>query len=469
MEIAPSWRSDATPGVGTNRATVMPKSNGDCKPAGAGVVYLTHDERYWLKAVRLTISVLLGGLSVLLIGYGLLGTLLGVRATLESFTNIQTGSIMAGYYAGYILGTWRGPGIIRRVGHIRTFAAFAALGSATTLLFGLLANPWMWFVLRVLNGVSVVGLYMVVESWLNEQTPGSRRGRVFAVYMITTLLALAGGQFLLLVYDPAGLAPFALATVFIIFAILPIAVTRVTEPRIEAHEHLPLRRLFELSPFGTAGAFAAGIVNGAFWGMTAVFAARIGFDEAAIAYLMSATILGGAILQLPIGHLSDRHDRRTVLVLVSLCAAGAAAGAGYVVLERLPGLSFVAFLYGGLMFSVYAISVAHANDHLAPGQVLGATRGLLLLYGLGALSGPLAGGLVMERAGPVGLPLMSAATLVLLSVYGVYRMFRRAPPPLEDQAEFVPLARTSPVVLEMHPQADLEPELDLPSRDDSRG
>lgn len=416
--------------------------------------------------MRVTVSVLLGGLSLLLVGYGLLGTLLGVRSTLESFTNIETGRIMAGYYAGYILGTWRGPGIVRRVGHIRAFAAFAALGSASTLMFGLFPSPWAWFVFRIVSGASAVGLYMVVESWLNAQTAGERRGRVFAVYMITTLLALAAGQFLLLVYEPASLASFALATVLITLAIVPIAVTRVTEPGIDTYDHLPLGRLFELSPLATVGAVGAGFVNGAFWGMTAVFAARIGLDEAAIAVLMSATIVGGAILQLPIGHLSDRHDRRTVLVLVSFCAAVAAAGAGYVVLERLPGLAVVAFLYGGLMFTVYAISVAHANDHLAPSQILGATRGLLLLYGVGALFGPLTGGLAMEWAGPVGLPFMSAATLLLVSTYGVYRMVRRAPPPLEDQSEFVPLARTSPVVLEMHPQTDLEPGLELPLRDD---
>lgn len=411
--------------------------------------------------MRSTIPVLIGGLSLLLVGYGLLGTLLGVRATLEAFSNIQAGSIMAGYYLGYVLGTWRGPGLVRRVGHIRAFAVFAALGSATTLLFGLFTNPWVWLGLRIASGISVVGLYMVVESWLNEQTSGARRGRVFAGYMISTLVALAAGQALLLVYDPATLASFVLAAVLITLAILPIAGTRVTEPRIGSEEHLALRRLFELSPLGAMGALGAGVVNGAFWGMTAVFASRIGLSEAAIAALMGATILGGALLQFPIGHLSDRHDRRTVLVLTSLAAAAAAAGAGYLVLSELRGLNIVAFLYGGLMFSVYAISVAHANDHLAPSQVLGATRGLLLLYGLGALIGPLAGGLVMDRAGPVGLPFMSATALTLLGVYGVYRMTRRAPPPVEEQAEFVPLARTSPVVLEMHPQAEVEQELDL--------
>ena len=403
--------------------------------------------------MRLTISVLLGGLSILLIGFGLLGTLLGVRATIEVFSNMQTGVIMAGYYAGYIIGTWSGPGIVRSVGHIRTFAAFAALGSASTLSFGLFSDPWIWFLMRVLNGAAMVGLYMVVESWLNEKTPARVRGRVFALYMITTLLALAAGQFLLLVYDPATLAPFALASVLITIAIIPIAVIRVSEPQIEAHEHLPLSRLFRLSPFGVAGVLGAGVVNGAFWSMTAVFGVRLGMSEAEIALMMSATIIGGALLQLPIGHLSDRHDRRSVLLLVSFCAAIMAALAGYIVMREWQGLMLVTFLYGGLMFSIYAISVAHTNDHLTAGQVLGATRGLLLLYGVGALGGSLVGGMLMDLTGPLGLPFLSAAVLFLLGAYGVNRMLRRPPPPMEEQAEFVPLARTSPVMLEMLPQA----------------
>lgn len=408
--------------------------------------------------MRITLFVLLGGLSVLLVGLGLLGTLLGVRATVEDFSNVQIGVIMAGYYAGYILGTLTGPGFVRRVGHIRTFAAFAALGAATTLSFGLLTDAWSWFLLRILNGASVVGVYMVVESWLIDKTPAVSRGRTFAVYMITTLMALASGQFLLLVYDPASLSPFALATVLIVVAIIPIAVTRLSEPSMEQHEHLPLAELFKRSPLGVAGVIGAGMVNGTFWGLTAVFGTRAGMDETGVALLMGATIAGGALLQLPIGHLSDRHDRRKVMLLVSVLAAVVSVSAGAMVQWEQPGLNLISFVYGGLMFSVYAISVAHTNDHLGPEQVLGATRGLLLLYGVGALFGPLAGGWIMDLFGAVGLPYFSAAVLLLLSVYGLYRMTRRAPLPLEEQAEFVPLARTSPVVMEMSPQVDAESE-----------
>jgi len=325
--------------------------------------------------MRITIFVLLGGLSILLVGLGLLGTLLGVRATLETFTNAETGVVMAGYYAGYIIGTMTGPGIVQRVGHIRTFAAFAAMAAVSTLLFGLLIDPWIWLLLRALNGASVVGLYMVVESWLNEKTPTDKRGRVFAIYMITTLLALAGGQFLLLVYDPATLAPFALASVLVVVAIIPIAVTRVAEPQIDAHEHLPLKTLFSLSPLGVAGVICAGMVNGAFWGMTAVFGTQIGIDEAGIAFLMSATIVGGALLQLPIGHLSDRHDRRRVLLLVSFAAAVTAAVASVMVQQIHSGLIMIASCMVASCFpstpSVWRIPMIISNTHRYSGPLGG--------------------------------------------------------------------------------------------------
>ena len=408
-----------------------------------------------------TIFVLIGGLGLLLVGVGLLGTLLGVRAGLAAFSNLQIGLIMAGYYAGYILGTLLAPRVVRNVGHIRSFAAFAALGSASALAFGLLIDPWVWLGLRVLSGACVVGLFVVVESWLNEQSAGPARGRTFAVYMMSTLLALGAGQFLLLVGEPGELVPFALAAILITLGLVPVAVPRVTEPRMQLTEPVSIGQLFRVSPLAAVGTASAGLVNGAFWGMAPLFGQRLALDEIQIASLMSATILGGALLQWPIGHVSDSLDRRTVLVVVSFATAAVAAGAGLIVIEGYAGLIPTAFLYGGLMFSLYGLSVAHANDHLEQSQVLEATRGLLLVYGGGALAGPLLGGAAMTWAGPVGLPALSAATAAFLGLFGIYRMTRRAPPPMEEQSEFVALVRTSPVVLEMHPQADPAPELDL--------
>jgi MFS family permease len=410
-----------------------------------------------------TILVLVGGLALLLVGVGLLGTLLGVRATLAAFGNLETGLIMSGYYVGYIAGTILVPRVIRNVGHIRCFSAFAALGATSSLAFGLLVHPWAWLLVRLVNGLCVLGLYMVVESWLNQQSSGPARGRVFAFYMMSTLVALGAGQFLLLAGDASGLDLFALAAILISLGVIPIALTRVDEPRIELGVSLPLVELFRLSPLGGVGAFGAGLVNGVFWGMAPVFGQQLALEEGSIALLMAATILGGALLQWPIGHLSDRVDRRVVLVLVSFATATAALGSAFIVVQGHPGLVASAFLYGGLMFSLYGISVAHANDQLAPAQVLEATRGLLLVYGLGALCGPVLGGVAMEGVGPVGLPVLSAAVAALLGLFGLYRMARRAAPPVAEQTEYVPLVRTTPVALEMHPDADPAPELDLPA------
>lgn len=408
-----------------------------------------------------TILTLLGGLAILLVGVGLLGTLLGVRATLAAFSNIETGLIMAGYYAGYIAGTQLAPRVIRNVGHIRSFAAFAAVGAACSLAFGLLVQPWPWLFLRILNGACVVGLYMVVESWLNAQSAGHARGRIFSLYMMSTLIALGAGQFLLLAGEVSDLTLFALATMLISLGVVPVAVTQVKEPAIELAVPFHLAQLIRISPLGAAGALIAGMVNGAFWGMAPVFGQRLALAEGQIALLMSATIFGGALLQWPVGHVSDRVDRRSVLIAVSLATAAAAAVAAWIVINGVAGLILSAFLYGGLMFSLYAISVAHTNDHLEEGQVLEATRGLIMIYGIGALSGPLLGGIAMDIAGPVGLPVVSATAAAALGLFGLYRVSRRPAPPLEQQTEFVSMVRTSPVALEMHPVADPEPELEL--------
>ena len=408
-----------------------------------------------------TLLILLGGLGVLLIGMGLLGTLLGVRATLASFSNIETGLIMAGYYAGYVAGTLLAPRLIRNVGHIRCFSAFAALGAASSLGFGLVVDPWVWLVLRIISGLCVVGLYMVVESWLNEQVAGPSRGRVFSFYMMSTLIALGGGQFLLLFGDTSGLTLFALAAILICIGVVPVAITRLHEPRIEQAESTHFLQLMRAAPLGTVGALFAGLVNGSFWGMTPVFGQRLALGLDQIAILMSATILGGALLQWPIGHLSDRFDRRNVLISISFATAVVAAISAFIVFKNMPGLMPSAFVYGGLMFSLYGISVAHTYDHVDATQALEATRGLILIYGLGAFSGPLLAGVAMDGFGPVGLPVVAATTAALLALFGLYRVTRRASPPLEEQTEFVPMVRTSPVAMEMHPDVDLEPELDL--------
>ncbi len=403
-----------------------------------------------------TIVILIGGFGVLLAGSGLLSTLLGVRATLMSFGSLEIGLVMAGYYAGYIAGTRLAPRVIRDVGHIRTFAALAAVAAAVTLAYGLLLAPLPWLVLRFVNGLAISALYTVVESWLNEQSSGPARGRVFSLYMTSSLLGLGAGQFLLPAADPEGLVLFAMAAILISIGLVPIAVTRVTEPEIRPAVTVHLSRLVRVSPLGVAGVFGAGLISGVFWGMTPVFAQILELTETQIAILMSATILGGGLLQWPIGRLSDSMDRRTVLILVSFAIALACTAWAYIVIRDIPGLVLSSAVFGGLMFSLYGISVAHTNDHISRDEVLEATRGLLLVFGVGALMGPLLAGLAMEAAGPPGLPAVSTVVAVILGVFGIYRTTRRPAPTPAEQGDYVVMVRTTPVALEMYPETDEE-------------
>ena len=414
-----------------------------------------------MLATVISISNLLMGISILLIGSGFLGTLLGVRAGLEGFSGTVIGIVMSSYFVGFVLGAFICPNIIRRVGHIRAFAIMAAAACASSLGHGLIIDPVAWVVLRIITGISVLGLYLVTESWLNDQAPSHSRGRLFATYMSVTLVALAVSQFLLLVYGADGEAPFILAGIFLSLALIPVAMTRRPEPTPVPVPTVGVAHLFQVSPSGVVGATASGLVNGAFWGVGAVFAHDVGLSSLNISLFMSATILGGALLQFPIGHLSDFRDRRLVVMVVCGLSAVAAL-AVFLAAHAAPWLLILCgAVYGGFSFSVYALSVAHTNDHLNAGEALEATQGLLLMNGIGASVGPVTVGLLMESFGAEALPLFFAVVLGGLGFYTLHRSRVAPAVPAEEQVEFVPMARTSPVALEMDPRAETEPELEL--------
>lgn len=411
-----------------------------------------------------SISSLLLGIGTLLVGVGFLGTLLGVRAGIEGFSEQVTGLVMSAYFAGYILGTWACPSLIRRVGHIRAFAAMAAVASVCVTAHALWVHPVVWGTLRVISGACLVGLYIVIESWLNVLAPNQKRGKMLSVYMMTTLLAMAGGQYLILVADPATFMPFGIIAMLISLGLVPVALTRVLQPQpVETPAVVGIGQLFRVSPLGVAGAFVTGFVLSAFWGMGAVFAQGIGLDAAGIAAYMSATILGGALLQWPVGHLSDRFDRRGVLTLFCFVAAGLSLAGWFLVDVSTVALLVASFFYGGVAFALYSLSVAHVNDHVSYTEVLEATRGLLLIYGVGAALGPAGAGLLMEMLGARSLLAAIAGVLGLLGLFAVYRMRTGAPIPAAAQGEFVSLVRTTPEAVELLPEAEVEPELDLPA------
>ena len=411
------------------------------------------------------LSSLLSGVGLLIVGVGLLFSVVGLRAGLANFSGLTLGLVMSAYFAGFVLGTYVGPMIIRRVGHIRTFAAMASVASTMAILHALWIDPWFWGLLRLVTGVCLVGLYIVVESWLNALAPNEHRGKVFAAYMSVNFVALALGQWLILVGDRLGFVPFAMVSVLFSFALLPITLTPVNQPAPVEAPSFSLRTLYLASPLGVAVAFASGLLNGTFYSMGALYAVGVGLSDAGVAAFMAATILGGAIFQWPVGHYSDSHDRRSVLLWVCLGAAALAAVAFVLPALNVGWLVGVGLLYGGLVFTVYGLGVAHVNDVIDSSRLLEFTSGLLLVHGVGAAVGPVLAGGVMDQFGANSLMVFFAVVLVLLALYTIKRMGAAPPVPEAAKADYVVMGSGSQAVLQMDPRdtSEVSPPAEQPA------
>lgn len=402
----------------------------------------------------ISIFTLLLGVAIILAGNGLLGTLLGVRGQLEAFSSATLGFIMAAYFAGFVVGTFWVPKMIRRVGHIRMFAAMASIVSVTTLSHGLLVYPAAWMALRLISGVCIVGMYIAIESWLNEQTTNEQRGHVFSAYMTTTLMGLGVGQGLLLVGDAANLYLFALASVLLSLGLVPVALTEVKEPTIVEAARLGLRKIYAISPLGVVACMFAGVGSGAFWGLGPVFAAGIGLSTAGIAGFMGLTVLGGITMLWPVGRLSDRYPRRNVLMWVCVLTSLGAAGAMWLVAYWPEAVMLGGFAYGAFAFSIYSMAAAYTNDHLERSQMLEVTSSLQLIWGSGAIAGPILSGMLMARFGPETLLAFIAIAALAPGIFARYRIAVSETVPMEEQGEYLPQFATSPAAIEMYPEEE---------------
>lgn len=399
------------------------------------------------------IASLLMGVSLLLLGNGLLNTLLALRGSHEGYSDSLIGLISSGYFIGFFIGFYAAIPVLRRIGHIRAFALCAAIAASVVLLHLLLVSPWTWLALRVVTGTVLVILYTVIESWLNDQTPSSSRGRVFAVYMAVNLGSLALAQQLLRLDSSTGYLLFAVSAMLVCISLVPITWTRLHQPQVADIRKLSLKRLYQAAPAAVAGALLSGVAMGGFWGLGPLYAQKIGFDTGNIAMFMSCAILGGAAFQFPLGRFSDRHDRRRVLLGVSVAASAVALA-----MWMLPDTPWLVFtlvaLWGGAAFAIYPVAVAHLVDYLKPGEVLSGGSSLLLLHGVGAAVGPSLAGALMAAISAHALQLFYAITLLLLALY-VWLQLQRPPQEQpeepEDPAAFVPMLRTTPTVLEMLP------------------
>ncbi|HEX5960245.1 MAG TPA: MFS transporter [Rhodanobacteraceae bacterium] len=398
-----------------------------------------------LRTLR-PVASLLAGTSLLLIGVGLLNTLIPLRGMADGFSGTLLGGLTSAYYAGYFVGTFTMPPLARRIGHIRAFAFCTVCAACVVLLYAFGTNAVAWLALRLLTGIVLVGLYAIIESWLNAQAPAGKRGAVFATYMVVNLCALALGQQLLRLQGEAFVL-FAVVALLVCAATLPVLVTHQAQPPQQATPRLQLRLLFHVAPTAGLGALLSGMAMGAFWGLLPVYARASGFDTAAVGTYMSIAILGGAALQWPLGRLSDRHDRRIALTLVS-AAATVLALAGIAFGRRvLPEMATI-FLFGGMSFAVYPILVAHLVDHAPPEDLLAASSSVLLVYGVGSAIGPLVAGGMMSGFGAWSLFAWFALTHGVLAAYAAWRygMFRRVP---AEAAAFRPMLRTTPAALRL--------------------
>jgi len=382
------------------------------------------------------IAALLLAVALLLAGNGLLGTLIPVRAQLESFSTFAIGMLGSTYFLGFAAGCLYGPQLVGRVGHIRTFSAMASIVAAIVLAHGLFALPLAWWGMRVVAGFCFAVLYIVIESWLNERSTNDNRGMVLSAYLVINLTVITVGQMMITLSDPAGLTLFALASILVSVAVVPVALSAAAAPAPIDKVKVRVRKLFRTSSVAFSGCLVVGLANGAFWTLAPLFVQRGGYDITTVALFMSATVLGGATGQWPIGRLSDRVDRGRLMVWMSMAAAmlgGAVIGAGYV---SVPWLLTAAAAWGAVAFPLYAVAVALANDHAAPNEFVETSSGLLLVYAAGAIVGPIIATGFMNMLRPGGLYAFTAAVHVMLVIYAYIEIKRLHELPVHDYTPY---------------------------------
>ena len=391
---------------------------------------------------------LLLGIGLLMIGNGLQATLMGVRGSLEGFSTLELSIVTSAYFAGFLGGSRLTPGLIRRVGHVRVFAALASLISAALILFPVITEPWAWIVLRIVIGFGFSGVYVTAESWLNNAATNETRGQTLSAYMIVQMLGIVTAQGVIAAGDPSGFVLFIIPSVLVSISFAPILLSISPTPAFDTTKPMSLMELFRNSPLTFVGMTLLGGAFSALFGMGSVYAAEAGLSVGQISTFIATIFIGAMVLQYPIGWISDRTDRRRLIFAVSLLG-GIAALAGYVFGGSFTMLLIVAFLMGGSTNPLYSLLIAYLNDYLDPDDMAAASGGLVFINGLGAIAGPLAIGWIMGTAGTQAYWLIVSAIMLAIAGYALYRMTQRPATPVDETAAYVSVMPTaSPVAVE---------------------
>lgn len=403
---------------------------------------------------------LLLGMMLLMLGNGLQGTLLGVRGEIEGFSTFQMSLVMSAYFVGFLGGSRLAPEMIRRVGHVRVFAALGSLISAVLILYPALANAEAWMVGRIIIGFCFSGVYVTAESWLNNSATNETRGQALSLYMIVQMIGIVAAQGVLVLGDPSGYILFIVPSVLVSVAFAPILLSITPTPAFDTTKPMTLRQLYNVSPLGVIGMFLLGGVFSAQFGMAAVYGGKAGLSVGQISLFVSAFYVGALIMQYPIGLISDRMDRR-VLILMAAALGGVAS-----VIAVFWGNSFsillaMAFIIGGTSNPLYSLFLAYTNDFLEHEDMAAASGGMVFISGLGAISGPIITGWLMTNLGSSAFFGVIAALMLAIAGYALFRMTQRAAPSVEDTAGFQAIMpSSSPVFVEVAQEIAIENALE---------
>ncbi|MDB2414809.1 MFS transporter [Rickettsiales bacterium] len=405
-----------------------------------------------------SVSALLLSFGILCLGHGLNNTLLGVRATIESYPEWVTGLMMSGYFMGFIIGTSICAKLIPKVGQIRTFAAFASISSSISLLHVLFINEITWVILRIVYGVCIAALYMVIESWLNALSTKQNRGRILSVYMVISFLSLALGQIFVFVAEPSQYILFAIVSILISFSLVPLSLSKTKQPEEIESGHFSFKKLYKISPLATIGCAATGLTLGAFWGLSAVYFTQLGLPPREVAILISATFLGGLIFQWPIGYLSDLFDRR-VAISLSLFLSTVIS----IQFIHLAGdsknnidisLVIISLLFGGFSYTLYSLFIALANDFLEPQYIVKASGGLITFHAIGAMLGPFLVSILMSLIGNNGLFVFIAVINSIIFTFALIQIIRGRKIPEKTSESFISIPKTGTAIIELDPRQE---------------
>ena len=409
------------------------------------------------------------GYFVLMIAHGFQGNLLGVRSVIEEFNFLATGAIMSGYFIGYFSGANSIPKFVGKVGHIRVFAAFASMASLSILLHAVFVNPIIWTIGRFITGFSIVAIFIVMESWLNDRANNRTRGQLLSIYMFITLIGLALGTLLLNFSSPEKYEPFILISLLLSSALIPILLTKRKAPKFKKLGYIDIKGLYKTSPLATFSMFCTGLIHSALFSLGAVYAASMNFTLFEISLVLFLVTTSGGVFQWPIGYYSDKSDRRVIIIFCSFAAAFfaflaiVASGTSLenMYLATSVGTDKIMFfiyvsLYAGMAVPLFTLNLAYINDYIPKEKFVAAGAGMQIIFGMGAMGGPFLCSLLMNKFGSNGFFIHLLFFHLAIGLFGFYRITKRD---YKDNPEstFTPLPRNiTPLGIELDPTTGVD-------------